>query len=49
MRKVRLGGRIKRYTEHYNLTARLFVWTATANSILAKIERLCKVIGGAQH
>jgi len=44
-----LIGRIKRYTEHYNLTARPFVWTATANSILAKIERLCKVIGGTQH
>lgn len=44
-----LVGHIKRYTEHYNLTARPFVWTATAASILAKIERLCKVIGGTQH
>ena len=44
-----LVGRIKRYTEHYNLTSRPFVWTATADSILAKIERLCKVIGGTQH
>jgi len=44
-----LIGRIKRYTEHYNLTARPFVWTATAESILAKVERLCKVIGGTQH
>jgi transposase len=44
-----LVSRIKRYTEHYNLTARPFVWTATADSILAKIERLCKVIGGTQH
>jgi len=44
-----LIGRIKRYTEHYNLTARPFVWTATAESILAKITRLCKVIGGTQH
>lgn len=44
-----LVGHIKRYTEHYNLTARPFVWTATADSILAKIERLCKVIGGTQH
>ena len=44
-----LVGRIRRYTEHYNLTARPFVWTATADSILAKIERLCKVIGGTQH
>lgn len=44
-----LVGRIKRYTEHYNLTARPFVWTATSDSILAKIKRLCKVIGGTQH
>lgn len=40
---------IKRYVEHYNVHARPFVWTATADSILAKIERLCKVIGGTQH
>ncbi len=44
-----LVGRIKRYTENYNLTARPFVWTAAAESILAKVERLCKVIGGTQH
>jgi transposase len=44
-----LVGRIKQYTEHYNLTARPFVWTATADSIIAKIERLCKVINGTPH
>jgi putative transposase len=44
-----LVSRIKRYTEHYNLSARPFTWTATAASILAKIERLCKVIGGTRH
>lgn len=44
-----LVGRIKQYTEHYNLTARPFVWTATADSIIAKIERLCKVINGTAH
>jgi hypothetical protein len=44
-----LIGRIKGYTEHYNLTATPFIWTATADSILAKIERLCKVIGGTRH
>ncbi len=44
-----LVARITRYTERYNLTARPFVWTATAESILAKIERLCKGIGGTQH
>ena len=41
--------RIKRYTEPYNLIARPLVWTASADSILAKIERLCKAIGGTQH
>lgn len=44
-----LVARIKRYTEHYNLTARPFVWTATAESILGKLERLCKVINGTAH
>lgn len=44
-----LVGRIKQYTEHYNLIARPFVWTATADSIIAKIERLCKVINGTGH
>jgi putative transposase len=44
-----LVARIRQYTEHYNLTARPFVWTATADSIIAKIERLCKVINGTPH
>ena len=44
-----LIGRIKGYTQHYNLTARPFIWTATADSILSKIARLCKVIGGTRH
>jgi putative transposase len=44
-----LVARIKRFTELYNLTTRPFVWTATADSILRKIERLCKVIGGTAH
>ena len=44
-----LIAQIKRYVEHYQLHARPFMWTATADSILAKIERLCKVIGGTGH
>ncbi|MBB3011373.1 IS630 family transposase [Cupriavidus alkaliphilus] len=40
---------IQRYVEHYNVHKRPFVWTATADSILAKVERLCKVISGTQH
>ena len=41
-----LAGRIKQYTDLYDLTAQPFVWAATANSIMAKIERLCKTING---
>ncbi|MGA2480274.1 MAG: IS630 family transposase, partial [Spirochaetia bacterium] len=33
----------------YNTKARPFVWVATADSILAKIERLCGRISGAGH
>jgi len=40
---------IGRYIEHHNQRASLFVWTATADSILAKIERLSKVICGTAH
>jgi transposase len=38
--------KIDDYVVHYNLHRRPFVWTATADSILAKLERLCKVING---
>jgi len=41
--------KIQHYVEHYNVHKRPFVWTATAESILAKIERLCRVISGTQH
>jgi transposase len=34
---------------HYNAHKRPFVWTATADSIIAKVERLAKVIYGTQH
>lgn len=40
---------IENFVNHYNSSARPFVWTATAESILAKIERLCKVINGTAH
>lgn len=41
--------KIDSFVAHYNLHARPFVWTATAESILKKIERLCKVINGTAH
>src|SRR5215472_13918474 len=41
--------KIDAYVVNYNLHRRPFVWTATADSILAKLKRLCKVINGTQH
>ena len=40
---------IDSYVARYNVRAFPFVWTATADSILQKIERLCKVINGTRH
>ena len=41
-----LIGKIESYTENWNSEATPFVWTATADSILAKIKRLCERISG---
>ena len=41
--------RIKTFTENYNENSTPFAWTATAESILSKIKRLCMVITGSQH
>lgn len=41
--------KIDAFVQHYNRSHRPFVWTATADSILAKISRLCSVISGTQH
>ncbi len=40
---------IERYVAQYNQHNRPFVWTATADSILQKVARLCKVISGTEH
>lgn len=40
---------IQRFVDHYNRHGCPFVWTATAESILAKLERLMKVINGTRH
>jgi AraC-like DNA-binding protein len=40
---------IDRYVTHYNASSRPFIWTATADSILDKLQRLCKVINGTAH
>ena len=41
--------KIDAFVQHYNRTARPFVWTATAESILSKIARLCSRISGTRH
>ena len=49
-RSVReLVHRIDTFVSRYSRVACPFVWTATADSILAKVERLAKVINGTQH
>jgi putative transposase len=49
-RKVReLIDRIERFVKNYNETARPFRWIATADSILAKLERLTQRISGTSH
>lgn len=44
-----LKRRIDEFVKHYNQHPKPFMRTATAESILAKIERLCKVINGTRH
>lgn len=44
-----LISRIDQFVQSYNAKAQPFVWTATAESILAKIERLCARISGTEH
>jgi hypothetical protein len=41
--------KIEQFVAHYNLHRQPFMWTATADSILAKLERLSKVISGTRH
>src|ERR1700675_848496 len=41
--------KIDAYVASYNLHHRPFAWTATADSIFAKLQRLCKVINGTSH
>ena len=44
-----LKHQINALVDHYNQHPKPFMWTATAESILAKLERLCKVINGTPH
>ena len=40
---------IEWFVQNYNAKSKPFVWTATADSILQKISRLCKAIAGTRH
>ena len=44
-----LVAKIDRFVQTSNATARPFVWTATADSIFAKVQRLCERISGTGH
>ena len=44
-----LVDKIRYFTDAYNPQARPFLWTATADSILQKIQRLCTTISGTRH
>ena len=44
-----LVGKIDAFVERHNAQASPFVWVATAESILEKIERLCSLISGTAH
>jgi putative transposase len=49
-RNVReLRQRIEQFIEHYNHDSRPFQWTATAESILAKVTKISKLISGTAH
>ncbi len=39
-----LIAKIDQFVQHYNTNTRPFIWTATADSILEKIKRLCQCI-----
>jgi putative transposase len=44
-----LVAKIEHFVHHYNRQCHPFMWTATADSILAKIERICKAVAGTAH
>lgn len=49
-RSVRqLIAKIDHFVSHHNQNCKPFVWTATADSILAKLQRICQRISGTRH
>lgn len=44
-----LVDKIDHFVAHYNKNCKPFTWTATADSILAKLQRLCERMSGTGH
>ncbi len=44
-----LVAKIENFVAHYNAKSKPFMWTATADSIFEKLQRLCKGISETQH
>jgi putative transposase len=44
-----LIAKINHFVQHYNRHSKPFAWTATADSIFAKLSRLCSRISGTGH
>jgi putative transposase len=44
-----LVAKIDHFVTHYNQSCKPFAWSATADSILAKLSRLCERISGTGH
>jgi len=44
-----LIAKIEQFVRRYNAHSTPFTWTATADSILQKVKRLCEVISGTAH
>lgn len=44
-----LVSKIDQFVKHYNANTKPFLWTATADSILDKIKRLCQAISETEH
>jgi transposase len=41
--------KIDHFVAHYNESCKPFIWTTTADSIIAKLQRLCERISGTPH
>jgi putative transposase len=44
-----LSQKIEQFVQNYNATSKPFAWTATTESILAKLKRLLVIISGTRH